>query len=210
MPYSRREFERSLDDSITDDGINDAVRFYTRLNQSISGKRRATTGDWSRNRTINNADAWFNRQSTLVLVHERIRNVQIEYRDAIDIIEQWDTEDTTFYLDPPYILETRGNNKYYAVEPGDDYHVRLVDTLLGVQGSVVLSGYSHPIYQTLIDRGWFIDSFGQATTMDLAESFKGATRQRVELVYRNPRAAGHSIQRPLFGPHGDEDVRHRA
>lgn len=198
VPYSRAEFERALHFDDVDDPVDRAVAFYTALNQSISGKRLGTTGDWSRNRTVNNADAWFRRQETLSAVADRIRSVQVECRDALDIISEWDTAETTFYLDPPYILDTRGRNKYYAVEPGDDFHESLVERLLTTRGGVVLSGYAHPIYYPLIKAGWCTDSYGQATTMDIAESFKGTTRHRVEVVYRNRVAYDRSIQRPLF------------
>ncbi len=200
MPYSREEFNRCLGFEELDNPVDRAVAFYTALNQSVSGKRLATTGDWSRNRTINNADRWFARQHTLVAVHDRIRHVQLECRDAIAILQEWDTPDTTFYCDPPYLLETRGKNKYYAVEPGDDWHKDLVACLLEVQGNVVLSGYEHPVYQRLVDAGWYTDTYGQDTTMDLAESARGSTRQRVEIVYRNPQAADSGIRRPLPFP----------
>lgn len=204
MPYSRAEFVDSLDlDGVIDD-ISRAVRFYTLLNQSVSGKRLAGRGDWARNRTSNVADAWFKRQDTLNAVVERVRSVQVECRDAIDIIREWDTDDTTFYLDPPYVLDTRGGNKYYAVEPGDDYHRRLVEVLLDTKGGVVLSGYAHPVYYPLVRRGWCVDTYGQSTTMDIAESFKGKTRSRVEVVYRNRVAYDTSIQRPLFVEVGGE------
>lgn len=201
MPYSRAEFERSLRGlrgGIETDPVLRAVQFYTVLNQSVSGKRLASNGDWSRNRTINNADRWFLRQEGLMAVHDRIRNVQLESRDAIDIVRQWDTDETTFYLDPPYVLETRGRNRYYAVEPGDDFHVGLVDVLLAVKGAAVLSGYDHPIYERLKDEGWHTDAYGQTTTMDVNESLRGGVKGRVEVVYRNKRACEYAYKRPLW------------
>lgn len=200
IPYSRTEFERALSFDELSDPVDRAVAFYTVLNQSISGKRLAGPGDWSRNRTVNNADAWFNRQEGLVAVHDRVRNVQLECRDGIDIVKEWDSPETTFYCDPPYILDTRGRNKYYAVEPGDDYHKMLVECLLDVAGMVVLSGYFHPLYSPLLRAGWRADTFKQSTTMDLAESFQGRARPRVEVVYRNPRACEYGAMRPLFNP----------
>jgi len=198
VPYSRAEFESALGFGQQDDPVDRAVGFYTVLNQSVSGKRLAGPGDWSRNRTVNNADGWFRRQNTLNDVVERVRTVQVECRDGIDILREWDSPETTFYCDPPYILDTRGGNKYYAVEPDDSFHERLVECFLGTSGGVVLSGYAHPIYYPLVKAGWHIDTYGQTTTMDIAESFKGTTRQRVEVVYRNRRACDWSIQRPLF------------
>lgn len=201
LPYSRAEFERSLAGvraGITVDPVERAVQFYTVLNQSVSGKRLASNGDWSRNRTVNNADRWFVRQEGLAAVHERVRNVQLENRDALDIIRQWDSDDTTFYLDPPYVLETRGRNRYYAVEPGDDFHRELVDVLVGVKGAAVLSGYDHQIYTRLMEKGWHTDSYGQTTTMDIAESLRGRVKGRVEVVYRNQRACEYAYKRPLW------------
>ncbi len=197
-PYSRSHYLRCLHFDEVSDPVDRAVQFYTVLNQAVSGKRLAGPGDWSRNRTVNNAEKWFERQHTLVAVHRRIQHVQIESRDAIQILKEWDTPDTTFYCDPPYILDTRGANKYYAVEPGDGYHVDLVDCLLQVQGAVDLSGYHHPIYNRLVDCGWYVDTYGQTTTMDVEQSKKGLTRERVEVVYRNKRAADYSIKRPLW------------
>ena len=201
MPYSRAEFERCLGNlrgRVELDPVERAVSFYTVFNQSVSGKRLASNGDWSRNRTVNNADNWFRRQDGLVAVHERVRNVQLENRDALDIIRQWDTRETTFYLDPPYILETRGRNRYYAVEPGDDFHRQLVEVLVAVKGAAVLSGYDHPIYAGLVEAGWFTDSYGQTTTMDVNESLRGGVKGRVEVVYRNRRAAEYAMKRPLW------------
>ena len=36
------------------------------------------------------------------LLHQRLSNVQISCRDALRVIKERDTEDTLFYLDPPY------------------------------------------------------------------------------------------------------------
>jgi DNA adenine methylase len=133
------------------------------------------------------------------VIHERLRSVQFECREALSVINDFDSPETTFYLDPPYVLETRGNNKYYAVEPGDDFHDDLVDTCLRAKGAVVLSGYLHPAYEPLMAAGWRLDTFAQTTTMDIEHaSLKGKTRARTEVVFRNPRAADYSMMRPLF------------
>lgn len=196
-PYSRAEFEECLSFDGLADPVKRAVAFYTVINQSISGKRLARRGDWARGRNDNLAERWFERHQKLYAIHDRVRSVQIECRDALDILEEWDTEETCFYCDPPYILETRSQRKYYAVEPGDEYHERLVDVLLNVKGMVVLSGYDHPIYQRLADAGWWTDVYGAKAAMEVGQA--GSKKQRrVEIVYRNRVAADHAIARPLF------------
>ena len=196
-PYSRSTFESALNHESLADPVLRAAAFYTMVNQSISGKRLARKGDWARAKVDNLSDRWFERQEGLVHVTERLRHVQIECRDALDILQEWDSADTTFYCDPPYVLETRSQRKYYAIEPGDDYHNQLVEVLLGVRGNVVLSGYDHPVYAPLIEAGWITDTYGARATMELVQ--QGGTKQkRTEIVYRNPQCAQSGIRVPLF------------
>lgn len=197
MPYSRAAFEECLSFEGIADPVRRAVAFYTVLGQSISGKRLARKGDWARGRMDNLASRWYAKQDKLVHIHERVKGIQIECRDALDILQEWDTDDTTFYCDPPYILETRKKKKYYAVEPGDDYHKQLVDVLMGVRGAVVLSGYDHPIYLRLAESGWWTDVYGASAIMEVTKK-DGEKRKRTEIVYRNQRACELGVKNPLF------------
>lgn len=197
-PYARGEFEKAVSEHAEhDDRVTRAVMFYTMLNQSISGKRLALRSEWSRSRYQNLGERWQMRQLKLGPIHQRIARVQIECRDALDILQEWDGPQTVFYCDPPYILETRKKQKYYAVEPGDDYHEQLVDVLLNVEGMVILSGYEHPIYERLRTAGWMTDIYGANATMNVVrlDEEKG---KRKEIVYRNPQAADQGERRPLF------------
>lgn len=198
VPYSRDEFVAALSFADVVDPVRRAVAFYTMVNQSISGKRLARAGDWARGRNDNLAERWFQRHEKLTAIHNRVRHVQIEARDALDILQEWDTPDTTFYCDPPYILDTRTKRKYYAIEPGDEYHLELVDVLLNVKGMVVLSGYDHPIYHRLTEAGWWTDLYGASAIMEVVQN-KGTKRARTEIVYRNKRACEVGVRNPLFG-----------
>jgi DNA adenine methylase len=202
-PYSREVFETCLSFDGIADPVRRAVAFYTVLNQSISGKRLARKGDWARGRNDNLAQRWYQRQEKLGAIHERIRNVQIECRDALDILQEWDTVETTFYCDPPYILDTRSGKRYYAVEPGDEYHKDLVDVLLHVKGNVVLSGYDHPTYFRLVEEGgWWTDIYGTTAAMAVVQAgeTKSKTKDaaRIEIVYRNPQCLDKGVKNPLF------------
>lgn len=52
----------------------------------------------------------------------RLMRVQIENRPAIQIINLYDSPNTLFYCDPPYIHETRGDTKAYGYEMTDSQH----------------------------------------------------------------------------------------
>jgi DNA adenine methylase len=84
---------------------------------------------------------------------ERLRRVQMLCRPALDVIRDWDSPDTLYYLDPPYLAETRSSKKVYAVEMTDQDHRELSAVLAGVQGKVVLSGYPSTLYDELY-AGW--------------------------------------------------------
>ena len=92
---------------------------------------------------------WLGSVETLPEIADRLLRVQIENRDAIELIRLYDGTDTLFYCDPPYVHETRGDAKAYGFEMTDDGHCRLATTLHGVAGKVALSGYRSPLYDEL-------------------------------------------------------------
>ncbi len=160
-PYSRAEFARALailQDSGADD-VSRAWAFFVAHNQGFGGKANKV-GDWGRSLTARargmagTTNSWRGRLKLLTYWHERLSRVQIDAVDGLDAIRYWDTPDTVFYIDPPYVPDTRVDKEVYANELGLDDHRRLVDTLLRVRGAVVLSGYDHPVYRPLEEAGW--------------------------------------------------------
>ena len=67
--------------------------------------------------------------------------VQIENAPAMEVIERYDTPETLFYLDPPYVHDTRGDKHAYHGEMSDFEHTELANLLHGIQGRAALSGY---------------------------------------------------------------------
>ena len=87
-------------------------------------------------------------------VHNRLSSVIIENRNIFDLIEKYDDENTFFYLDPPYIHDTRSSGTEYECEMSDEEHENFVNMLLNGKGKFLVSGYEHPIYRKLVDNGW--------------------------------------------------------
>lgn len=81
-------------------------------------------------------------------IHERFTKVQIENQDWYDCIIDYDSPDTVFYLDPPYIDAYKST--YIHELSIDEYH-KLLDIIFECKGFVALSGYSNPIYE---NRDW--------------------------------------------------------
>jgi nitrogenase moFe cofactor biosynthesis protein nifE len=75
----------------------------------------------------------------------RLKQVQIECRPAIELIEKYSREDVCMYVDPPYVLSTR-TRKQYSVEMEDKDHEELLDVLNNSDAKILLSGYDSDLY----------------------------------------------------------------
>jgi DNA adenine methylase len=89
-------------------------------------------------------------------VASRLKNVSIENRDAVELVEEYGQHpNNCLYVDPPYVAESRVSLSQYRLEAADnDFHVRLAAALNDCKASVVLSGYDSAAYDELYP-GWF-------------------------------------------------------
>jgi DNA adenine methylase len=160
-PYSVDEFRRA-GRCESHDPVDRAWSFFVRHGQGFSGKSDSD-GNWGRvfgssRGMAKTASNWRSRLSLLDHWHSRLTRVQLDNRDALDVIRYWDSPDTVFYLDPPYVHSTRAkaSRNIYAHECDDSHHKQLISLLLGIGGRAVLSGYDSPLYRPLLDAGWSV------------------------------------------------------
>jgi len=122
-------------------------------------------------------------------VFARLRNVVIENLDFKDLIYKYDTDDTFFYIDPPYVPETRVAKKVYEHELPVERHKELMQILLDIKGKVLLSGYDNKLYKVLEDNGWNKECFKVKTTAFIISKHSDKQKQkrgdRVEVVWYN-------------------------
>ncbi len=84
------------------------------------------------------------------------KGVIIENRNYVDVIEQYDREDTFFYLDPPYV----GTEKNYAVRVAKKFHDLLCSLLKKTKGKFMLSYNDCPEVREMYGgSGFYIESF---------------------------------------------------
>ena len=107
--------------------IQRAARFFVLVKYSY-GCDRSSYGCISKS-GVSNAIA------DLELVHQRLQRVVIERKDFADLIRVYDRPDALFYCDPPYM----GSEGHYEEKFTQADHVRLRDTLQGIQGRFLLS-----------------------------------------------------------------------
>jgi len=148
-PYARAEYKNCKEEDDRD-AMEDARRFATVAKQSMGGawgRAWSSVVTHSRRGMASSNSRWLNLPVDILAAAERLSTIQIENLDLFDLIRRYDRPETLFYLDPPYHPETR-TPKVYRFETTAEWHTKLLDCLRSVRESVVLSGYSHPEYES--------------------------------------------------------------
>jgi DNA adenine methylase len=114
--------------------------------------------------------------------HERLAGVAIEKRDAFELIPLHDSPEALFFVDPPYVHDTRCHLHGYKYEMTDIEHEKLLVLLAGLKGMVVLCGYESPIYKKL---GWHVVN---------KNTFADGARERTECLWLNGAAVDKRSQ----------------
>ena len=153
-PFSQELFE-SVEDFANEIEVNYGLpianAWHTfvkyRMSRQGLGKDFATL---SRNRTRRGMNEqvsqWMGAIECLPEACERLRRVVLLSQDAIRTIKQQDGEQTLFYLDPPYLHETRTTIEDYEWEMEVEQHEGLLKTLEKIKGRFILSGYRSNLY----------------------------------------------------------------
>ena len=147
-PYARQVYEEAFA-QVPGDSFGKAANFYIRLNM---GHGFRTTGEkvgW-KNDIQGRERAYAARDLTrlperIIQTAERLRGVQIENRQAVELIQKFNYKNVLIYADPPYVLSTR-HGKQYRCEMDDKEHNNLLDVLIAHSGPVILSGYDSALY----------------------------------------------------------------
>lgn len=175
-PFARAEFEMAYE--ATSDPVECARRLVVRsfMGFGSNGHNQATGFRANSNRSgTTPTHDWMNYPDALSAAVDRLRGVVIENRDAKAVILAHDGPDTLFYVDPPYLPDTRNLGEDYAHEMTPEQHADLLDTLRNVKGTVILSGYPSPTYD---------DSLPDWIRVECA-AFADGARPRREVLWMN-------------------------
>lgn len=128
--------------------VDKATAFFVRYRMSRQGlgKDFATPTRRTRRGMNENVSSYLSAVDGMQDVHERLRRVEIRNMDVVDFIKKYDHAKAFFYLDPPYLHETRVTTSDYEHEMSRDDHKRLLSTLEGIKGMFLLSGYHSRLY----------------------------------------------------------------
>jgi len=152
-PHSRLEHQMS--GQIVGDSIEDARTFLIHSWQSIGGIQKHKTG-WRSNidKIGGKIHEWNEIPERILEVAERLKQVQIENQDAIELLQRYNRKTVFAYIDPPYVMATR-KGRLYQTEFEDKQHEQLLDFLSSdFKGKAILSGYQCEMYDDILS-SWY-------------------------------------------------------
>ena len=151
-PYARAEFEEACRAPTGElDDVERARRFFVRVQMSFAGKGETFGYAVARNLPLPH----YNKIALFPAFHDRLKNVIIENDDFEKIFRRYDSPETFFFCDPPYICHSIRSD-FLNLELLEEDHRRLIETVLNVKGKVLLLGFWHPLYKPLTAAGWCV------------------------------------------------------
>ena len=149
-PYARQIYDNAYLPDDKENSLDKAVKFLIRLNMGYGYRTTEAKVGWKndvqgREKAYAALD-WKSLPDRIIEVTERLRGVQIENRQAVDVISKFNYENVLIYCDPPYLLDTRSGGN----EMTEEAHEQLLHQLKEHKGSVLLSGYESEMYNSLL------------------------------------------------------------
>ena len=161
--------------------VEKARRWYVATQQSYA----SIIGDtWSSSPSKSRANEIKNRLDRFEIVTERMRGVIVEHADFERVLLKYDSENTFHFIDPPYMHATRSGGGSYAHEMSDADHERLIQCVRSLTGTVMLCGYSHPMYEALLSKWSRLDTDHFCTSGN-----RPRATSRTERIWMNYRLA---------------------
>jgi len=96
---------------------------------------------------------WKTSLDNIWLVSDRLKDVEIYCQSFEESIPLYDSVDTLFYCDPPYVKSTRSCPNIYNHEMDESAHTTLLELLCSIKGKALVSGYSSKLYHDKL-KGW--------------------------------------------------------
>ena len=189
-PYSRQEFLDAFDKA--EEPVEKARRLIIRSLQGYSGTAifKEYGGFRSAVRRVKTVyQDWAEYPNYLIEIIDRLQSVCIERSSWEKMISRYDSLNTLFYLDPPYLPETRLDmTSRYNYELSREEHEALLERVLSITGMAIISGYPSDMYDDRLS-GWMKVTKPNNGTM--------STEERTEVLWISPSAL--TAKMPLFG-----------
>lgn len=161
--------------------LDDAIKFFVNIQQSFCHKKNS---GWGRAIFGRNQGASYSfARGRLYEYINRVQEVNFSCTNALKCIDQLDSPQTFFYVDPPYPNTEQGHYKGYTQADFD----QLVDKLKDIQGSFILSCYGDKLCDELFEKFSFdvtSSARSRANGNKLGKVVHDTSAKRTEVLYR--------------------------
>ncbi|WP_341285328.1 DNA adenine methylase [Priestia megaterium] len=146
---SRNLFYQMLEEPIPEDPMEKAVRWYYLLRHTLIPNNSEKKSGYRSGKKKSVAEDFQNSVVRLQQFEKRLRTVNIEMLDFKECIRRYDSEQTLFFVDPPYV----GRESMYKGGWTEDAHRELAELLRNIKGKALVTYYPDPLINELYD-GW--------------------------------------------------------
>jgi len=166
--------------------VDRAWAFWVQTNMSFGNivfGGFAFANDNSRNKkTLNQREAFSS------VFYERVKNIQLFNRDAVDLLLLKDTPNTFFFADPPYVSSDQGHYDGYT----EADFLNLLDKLSKIKGTFLLTSYPEDILMYFRKKfNWEYIDFDMPLAVDSGRAEQG--KRKTECITFN-----YKIQLDMF------------
>lgn len=186
-PYAKDELEEGRVINATDSDLEKARKFLVQAMMAINGVFGKEKGgfSYSQSYTRNERDArvnrWYNLPDRLAEVVERLRDVRVDNRDAIELLKMFSKRPATLmYIDPPYLGDRA---KGYTNDANDEeFYLNLLKMANKAHCMIFISGYENELYDIELSskKGW-----GRRTIDTITKDINGNSHSRTEVIWMN-------------------------
>ena len=160
-------FEKAEKKKNFDDYLDQAVNELLLRKMSRNGLKKQFV-------KTSNIKTWKSNILELAQHAQRLKEVYIFNKSAIEIIKAFDSPDTLLYIDPPYLHENKVSKLVYLSAMNPENHLELYRAINEFNGKVVLSGCMSPLYKRLY-KNW---------NMSKKRIDEGKTK-KTEIIWKN-------------------------
>lgn len=158
-----------------------ASYYYITILQSF--RHEEEDESWIVSKGVNLASSFASHVDAFPETIDRLRSVVIEHKDYREILTQYDSKDTLFYLDPPYLPQTWESGNAYKHEMSYQEHEYMLDHLATLKGQFVVSGYPSALYDGMLVDNLKCQRFEKTRLQGLKNSNQEGS-DRTEVVWR--------------------------
>lgn len=178
--YKYDSFQWALNHQSEDAKLN-AVAELVKRRMSRGGLGKAFS--WSnrhRGGRPGEINSWETYKEQVWEIADRLKNVEVQCKSINNLIDSFENENTLFYIDPPYLPETRQAKKVYNFEMTEEEHIALGEKLNKTLAKVILSGYQSQLYAKLY-KNWNMQCISIANHSSQTE----IKQKRIEVLWMN-------------------------